>query len=273
MTSGQQILIDCTTDNHIHTLYCRHASGSMEDYVQSAIRKGLHKINFLEHMEIGIQYFERVWLEEEDFDSYFHEGRQLQEKYKNHLAIGIGVEAGYNREHREELIDRLSKRSWDRIGLSCHFTRVEQAPYHLNLVSRQARNVAAFTEIGCQKLLDDYFSDLYDAVNCIPADFVCHIDAALRHQPNFHLSHSNYQQISGILKLMKQNDMALEINTSGFTMRGEPFPNRTIIKMAMNEDIAFVAGSDAHKPEDIGRSFDQLPGLLTEIKNIYNTDE
>lgn len=258
--------MDVTSDSHIHTRYCRHASGSMEEYVKAAIQKGLREIIFLEHMEVGIDYFERVWLEGDDFDSYFHEGRSLQKKYQDQLQIGLGVEVGYNPHHREELLEKLSRRSWDRVGLSYHFAHVVGLAHHLNLVSRKKENVVLYNEVGCAKLLDDYFTNLIEAVDTLPADFLCHLDAGLRFQPGLQFSQKNQQQINTLLTRVKQKNMALEINTSGYVIRGEPFPNRKIIKMAMDKGISFVAGSDAHKPEDVGRFFNQLPGLLEDIR-------
>jgi len=257
--------IDYTSDNHVHTPYCRHASGSMEEYVKAAIENGLKKITFLEHMESGINYFERVWLEDDDFDNYFLEGRSLQKKYKNQLTIGLGVEVGYNPHCREELLTRLNRRSWDRVGLSYHFAHVAELSHHLNLVSRKKENISYFNMIGCDRLLDDYFTNLIEAVDYLPVDFLCHLDAGLRFQPELKISQKNYQQINTLLAKIKQKGIALEINTSGFDIRGEAFPCKKILKMALNLDIAFVAGSDAHKPNHVGRYFNQLPGLLDDL--------
>jgi len=59
--------------------------------------------------------------------------------------------------------------------------------------------------------------------------------------------------------------MALEINTSGFSIRGNPFPLPAIIQMAIEREIPLQAGSDAHKPEDVGRDFHKLPALLQRL--------
>ena len=86
--------IDVKTDGHVHTRLCHHASGEMEEYVQAAIARGLEKIIFLEHLEMGIRYFESTWLSEEDFAYYFKEGERLREKYRGAVEIGLGVEVG-----------------------------------------------------------------------------------------------------------------------------------------------------------------------------------
>ncbi len=84
-------------DIHIHTRFCGHATGEMEEYVQAAIQKKLKKIIFLEHMEEGIRYFQgKTWLSEDDFDAYFAEGQRLRSTYAAEIEIGLGVECGYN---------------------------------------------------------------------------------------------------------------------------------------------------------------------------------
>ncbi len=72
-------LINLQCDSHMHTRYCHHAVGTMEEYVLCAIDKGLEEIVFLEHMEAsGVNYFDTTWLTEDDFDLYFAEGQKLQ---------------------------------------------------------------------------------------------------------------------------------------------------------------------------------------------------
>jgi histidinol phosphatase-like PHP family hydrolase len=67
--------LDLLCDNHIHTRFCGHATGEMEEYVLSAIAKGLRKIVFLEHMEEGIVSQPVTWLSEETFDRYLYQAR------------------------------------------------------------------------------------------------------------------------------------------------------------------------------------------------------
>ena len=136
------VFANTLSDSHVHTRLCGHAQGEMEEYVLAAIRNGLTKIIFLEHMEEGILHLQgKTWLSEADFDSYFSEGQRLQNHYHGEIEIGIGVECGYNPDCCEQLQTRLHRRPWSQIGISCHFLKFPGMPYHLNLFSRKEENI------------------------------------------------------------------------------------------------------------------------------------
>ena len=257
--------IDLSCDHHVHTRYCGHAQGEMEEYVQAAISKGLRKIIFLEHMEAGIDCGERSWLTDQDFDRYFTEGHRLQQYYRDQLTIGLGVELGYNPDCRDELLTRLGLHDWDQIGLSYHYMPIPDRHgrlRHLNLVSRKPENIRAMQAADPSQLLSHYFMVLTEAITVIRADHICHLDAALRFVPNLCFSLRHHEEIAALLDQIAAHHMALEINTSGFVIRGVPYPDRPIIAQALALGIPLVASSDAHRPADVGRFFDRLPDIL-----------
>ena len=130
--------------------------------------------------------------------------------------------------------------------------------HNLNLVSRKEENTAAISRVGCAKVLDNYFRTLTEAVHTLPGTVLCHLDAALRFQPDCSIDNGRIAQIRTLLAAVKKNNMALEINTSGFPIRGKQFPAGFILEEAAAMGIPFLAGSDAHKPEDVGREFQRL---------------
>ena len=260
--TGQPLDIDVLCDNHVHTCLCHHATGTMEEYVLAAIKKGLRRLVFLEHMESGIEYFDTTWLSEQDFDAFFREGDRLRERYHGTLEIGLGVELGFNPICKDELLERIRKRTWDQIGISFHYYRHPDFPYHLNLVSRKKWNIEAISQAGCDQVLHQYFDTLIDAVHCLPGTLLCHLDAGLRYLPDLCFSQGHIDKIAALLDTVKAKGMHIEINTSGIALRGEPFPSARFVKMAINRRIPLVAGSDAHRPDDVGRYFDRLPDFL-----------
>lgn len=258
-----QIPIDLSSDGHVHTRLCNHAIGEMEEYVLAAIACGLKEIIFLEHLEAGINTLERTWLSDDDFDFYFAEGDRLRKTYADRIKIGTGVELGYNNEYRDELLEKVNARPWDRIGISCHFLKIPETGLHLNLLSRNSKNIDIARKVGPQQLLTLYFDTLLTAVQNIPGNLLCHLDAALRHVPDITFAPNHFQQVDTLMAAVKDKGMALELNTSGIPMRNEVFPNKKMLAIALSYNIPLLAGSDAHRPQDVGRFFNTLPGYIT----------
>lgn len=259
------MLIDSGADCHVHTSFCRHAQGEMEEYVQAAISRGLRRLVFLEHLEIGINYPERTWLTEEDFRLYLAEGGKLREQYGDYLEIGLGVEVGYNPERREELADYLKRGNWDLVGVSYHFLAVNGR--HFNMVSRKKENVETLAALGTDAVVRSYLEGLLEAVKVLPGNMLCHLDAVMRHCPGVIITAEHRLLIDEILAALARNKMALEVNTSGFCLRQEQFPSFPILHQAVRQGVALVAGSDAHHPGEVGRHFKMLKELELRIRN------
>lgn len=257
-------LIDTSFDGHVHTKLCHHAVGEMEEYVQHAIRCGLRTLCFMEHLETEIVYQPPCWLEDTDFTQYFTEGERLQRVYGERIEIRLGVEMGVNPRATETILQRLTRFPVERIGLSCHFHL--HAGSHLNLLSRRQQSLARLAELGADTVITTYFDTLIQAVNTLPCDVLCHLDAVLRHLPGIRFNDSHRQQIGQLLDAVKAKGLALEINTSGFDYRGTPFPAPWIITEALARELPLQAGSDAHAPHEVGRYFEQLPDYLQPLR-------
>lgn len=261
--NGSAVFADPLVDSHIHTRLCNHAVGEMEDYVQAAIQKKLRKIIFLEHMEECIHSLQgKTWLTEDEFNIYFTEGERLRSLYAGAIEIGLGVECGYNPDYADVLNARLGGRPWDQVGISCHFLKIEGIAHHLNMFSRKEQNILLARQNDPEKILNRYFTSLTEAVRFLPGTMLCHLDGALRFLPEINLTQTHYQLIDQLLQAVRENNLAIEINTSGIDIRGEQFPNRRILTMAVDYNIPLVFGSDAHKPEEVGRYFSTLKTTL-----------
>lgn len=256
-------LLDTLSDGHVHTKLCRHATGEMEEYVLSAIKCGLREIIFLEHMEEGIKSPIITWLSEEDFDLYFIEGHRLKEKYKEKIQVKLGVELGYNALCRSKLLDRIQARQWDKISLSYHFYPVAGEP-HINLLSRSPQNTIRVRQRHPHQIAKAYLEGLIDAVDYFPGHTLSHLDAALRHIPEINFAKHHLPLVKRLLEAVKKKGMSLELNTSGYEYQTDCFPEKAIIRLAKNMDIPFVVGSDAHKPQDVGRHFNRVTQTLQE---------
>ncbi|HKJ64563.1 MAG TPA: histidinol-phosphatase HisJ family protein [Desulfopila sp.] len=252
--------INPLSDGHIHTRFCHHAVGTMEEYVTAAIVKGMRRICFLEHMEEGIQSSRITWLSEADFDEYFRLGKTLQKKYEGNITIDLGVEVGYNPECPDRLLERLAARHWDQIGISYHFHRLQADEDHFNVVSKRDRRLFNLGLEEAEEIQRQYYLLLNEAVQILPGTLLCHMDGVLRFYPKrAHLA-PPWDLIDQLLETVAERDITLELNTSGINIRGEAFPGKEIRTRAEEKGIVFQAGSDAHRPEDIGFYFERYVG-------------
>lgn len=133
------------------------------------------------------------------------------------------------------------------------------------MLSRRPKNIAALEQIGPDKILHGYFSGLIRGVEELEVDALCHLDAVLRYYPGLIIRAEHWEMIEDLLDVLAAKHVALEINTSGFPIRGEPFPQPRIIQSALRKNVRLIAGSDAHRPEHVAGYFDRLPEILQSI--------
>ncbi len=136
-----------------------------------------------------------------------------------------------------------------------HFLKIENNLQHLNLFSKKPENVKRATDLDTNILFNRYLDTLLEAITELDGSVLCHLDAAFRWVPGHTLREHHYQKIDLLLAQVAAKNMALEINTSGINIRNEPFPNRRILDMAIQHNMTFHLGSDAHKPDDVGNYF------------------
>ena len=82
-------------DYHLHTLFCNHATGGMERYIQSAIDLGLREICFLDHLTIQ-ETDPGLTMTPEEVPYYFHAVQVLKQKYRKEISIKAGLEMDFN---------------------------------------------------------------------------------------------------------------------------------------------------------------------------------
>jgi len=173
------------------------------------------------------------------------------------------VEVGYNPRFLGQIQEKLALYTWERIGISYHFLETDSG--HLNMVSSKQINIDALDQYGVDEVVCRYYNDLREAVEKLPGQVLCHFDAVLRHHPGIRLAPGHYLLIDKLLDAVARKQMALEVNTSGYRTKEQPYPSLAILQKAVARNIPLVAGSDAHRPEDVGRYFDRLPDLMKRL--------
>lgn len=245
------------SDMHVHTKYCNHAVGEMEDYVLSAINKGFRLIGFSEHIETA-RYHRKNWLDKGELLIYHNEGLMLREKYKEKIKILIGIEVGLDPENYDTTNRLISLKPWDYVGLSHHYLYYNDKC--INFASTVPEEINKVKESGLNALTSRYFQNLLDGIQKISRkDFLFHFDLPKKSHPDLIFSTSDLHIIDEIIDLAAKMDIGFEINSCGFdTLCRSQFPGDSILKKILAAKINVVIGSDSHAPEQIGRHFEKI---------------
>lgn len=253
-------------DYHIHTPYCKHAHGKIIDYVQSSIAAGLEEIGFSDHL--GRYYLtpsqkKRYWdwgMSEQNLDRYISEIENVREIFKGRITIKTGLEIDYI-EGAEEMLEKiLSRYSFDFYLASIHC-----------LPAFSWKHLATYTKKDTWPIYDAYFKMVRSAISSKIFDSIAHLDFIWRYVkwPNSQTPEV-FSFIIDAIRHATENNVAVEINSNGYLWSqlyqiegGDPF--QTFLKSIHDNKARITVGSDAHKPEFVGKAFPEITALL--IKN------
>ncbi len=239
-------------DYHVHTRLCNHAHGTMAQYIECAIEKGLSEICFLDHLTLNEKGCD-LSMGIDDVPLYLYAVRRLGETYQGRISVKAGLEVDFTPAHAETAARVLEQFSFDVIGGSVHF--VEEA----NIVSSK-RNAAGAPPPDAA--FYDHYLDLLDMMldySCF--DVICHLDVVRKFglQPPVEF----FDKMDEILTKIKYKGIAVEINSRGLSHpAGTVYPDTAIIKRCFEKNIPVTFGSDAHRPEEVGRYFKETVSLL-----------
>jgi len=262
-------------DYHIHTHYCNHATGTMEEYVQAAISKNLTEMGFschipYEFMPIEVPRKEYGMSLETLNAFYFPEIQRLKNQYKDYISIKSGLEIdyfGWIQDPINRFIDEYSCQLDYIIG-SVHILNSNGIIWGVD----DHRFSRYFNEIGIDNVYNQYLDAIMDLIQTNKYHILAHLDLPKKY--GFKPTDKNcyYRKIEEILNKVKQRGMCIEISTGGLRKYvGEIYPDEKIIRMMVKEHISLVTSSDSHKPEEVGYNFPQLYSYLKQlgVKYLY----
>jgi histidinol-phosphatase (PHP family) len=248
-------------DYHVHTSLCNHATGTMEQYVRAAVDKGLATICFLDHLTFQEGGRANAMVPRE-VPMYIYEARRLAREYHDRITVRVGLEVDFSPRHVEQCRGIVDTFDLDVVGSSVHFLDGE------DVVS--GRSPWASGELAADAVYLKYLAVLESMLDYDYFDVVCHLD--LPKKFNQRPSPSVLHGFGDVLEKIRENDLAVELNTSGFHYPvKEAFPSPDLLRRCAQLQIPLVTGSDAHAPESVGRDFDRARDLLIAAGYRYLT--
>lgn len=244
------------TDHHVHTSYSPDSDASIRDYLVEAKKLDLDYVMFTDHIDMGA--IEVEFQNHIDYSEYFKTMKQLEEEYQ--MPIRIGVEIGYEKNHKNQIDEFLMKHPFDFVISSIHY--VGRKDFYLGNFFDGETQYSSYLK---------YFEAILEMVaNFSNFEIVGHLDHIVRYGPFKHRSY-NYEDykeiIDDILKTIIKKDKGIELNTSGLEgPLNTTFPKKRILEryIELGGNIITV-GSDAHYNEDFNAG---VPEGINDLKEL-----
>ncbi len=231
-------------DYHVHSTYSFDGKSPPLSYIHSAEECGLTEIGFAEHLDLDPDLPGYNFL---DYPRYYKALEELQEHTS--ILIRCGTEISYQPHLEESIKDCLSKIECDFIIGSIHE------------VDGMTMDHTFFQQFSPQQ----YF----EAVKPLITSGVCDIVGHLEYFKRWGGSYSSLKftdEISSLLQLAIDNNVVLEVNTSGLRHPARStYPSFEVIQLYKNLGGELISlGSDAHQAEHTAFCF---PHLLRQLKS------
>ena len=254
-------------DSHTHTNNSLDGVQSIDELCLSAIEKGVSGITVSDHADI------HTYVESNSYErirASVKETEAAKERYKGRLEVFKSVELGDMCKSAEATKELAGICDYDVLLGSVHFTAYED-------INEYYSGVSFDESVPMEKIngfLREYFTLVRNMIETCDIDVVCHLTCPLRYivlkyGRNVDVS-SFYPQIEDILKQIIEKDLALEVNTSGFSEKGDSksllMPSEDILKIYFDlGGKKITLGSDAHVAERVANGFDDVAEILKKI--------
>lgn len=247
-------------DLHTHHYRCGHAVGSIKDYVEEAIKQGLDIIGISDHSP----FFNRnedhphpnTSMAKNEFKAYVDEVLQIKKEYEKEIEVLLGIESDFFLDKMENYQKQFSQYPFDYIIGSVHFVdgvKIFRTDQWKETTYKQKVNIK-----------ERYYKLIQASAKSGHFQILGHIDAMKGFYPEFSLIKTDV--VADTLKIIAQNNITIEINTSGKTKDcGGWYPADDILEMALHYGVDVTFGSDAHVPNRVGDDFDLVQQKLKDI--------
>lgn len=248
-------------DLHIHIERGDYTLEWIDKFVNQAVKMNIDEINLLEH-SIRIKEFHPTFKEAREYNLYqkrWFEGKQQQahtmaeykaliDKVRSReypVKINFGLEICWFEQHEDFIRNQVSDGYFDYLIGSVHW--IDNWNFNQRKYQWLGKDV--------NRLYERYYQMSETLIESDTFDIIGHPDLIGCHSlyPSYDLT----QTYKSLCEKAKAHNVMVEMNTSKGLGLNEKFLN-----VAKDVGVTFSTGSDAHRPEDVGRGIKEVTQLI-----------
>lgn len=278
----EPLLIQGLSDYHCHCDYSFDAEGTIDEYCEVALQKGLAEICFTTHWDISpaCQGSDNVIRIEGEFKEavpdnlqpYVDDVHRAADKYYSlGLSVKLGLEFGWFPKCEEQAAHLKEQFDFDHFLCGIH----ELGP---RCFCCRHNYIKCFEPYSVEQVVDKYAEEVITAAKSGLFDCIAHLDYIRKYGEAHYGPALNDLLLERVgpdmFRALRENNTSLEINTSAARRGlGDYFPKTRLINAARKAGVNFYfLGSDAHQPADVGFDFDAASALATPATEAWCED-
>ena len=230
-------------DYHVHTRASPDAEGSMADCVQAAKRRRIEEIGFSEHVLLrplkgrSDRFIQQM-------PAYVQEFVEFKER--SSFSVKLGTEIDYFPDDICKIRESIQKYPFDYVIGSVHVIG--------DWIFDDPSETHEYSKRDPWQLYIEYFRLLKSAASSRLFDVLGHPDIIkiFGAKPKTDFS----RILEETAEAIADSNICIEINTRGLRRPcQEIYPSEQFLRILQKHGVPVTFGSDAHAPEDVGRSF------------------
>lgn len=244
-------------DLHLHTARCRHAVGTVAEYVEAGRRAGVRTLAFTDHLPLPDGYPSGYAMPWTELPAYVADVREAARASADAGGPEVlcGIEADWIPESMTLVRGAVEEHDFDVVLGSVHMIDgwAFDDPDHID----------GYAEWEIGSLWERYFSLLEAAAASGLYDVMAHPDLVKKFgfRPHFDAS-PWYEEAASVFA---ERGVAVEVNAAGLRKPvAEIYPSLEFLRACRRRGVPATTGSDAHRADEVGLGLGAAADLLRE---------
>ncbi|KAI9623944.1 hypothetical protein H4Q26_017090 [Puccinia striiformis f. sp. tritici PST-130] len=259
---------------HSHSgQFCKHATGTLESVILTAIERGFISYGLSEHMprnRVQDLYPEESELQPSDlaeqFDRFILEAGRLKQLYSSKIGLLVGIETELiEQSNTFDLLDRTIARYRDTldylVGSVHHVNQIpidfDQQTFDRAVLSFEVANHALEP---VYELCEAYFDAQYRLIDRYRPEVIGHFDLCLLFRPDLDLQAAPavWTKIESNIRLAISYGALFEVNSASIRKGwSTPYPSPPILNLIISMGGRLTLSDDSHGYDRVGLNYEK----------------